>query len=184
MAALSFSACSLAKARSSDSGLGCSYLCDRVTLPWPAILMMVKASARASPKRVSIVGLNECTTKSRGSRQTQQAPGQGPQRAHLCQRSTSTPACLVSRAKPRGLSPQPSNRRLSLFMTSPLSACVCVISSELEIRQGLPEGSNAGRRHLWHGSSISRSGLPGTQYRSNVSWRTAADNWLAFSVFT
>ena len=46
------------------SGDGWTYRCETVTLLWPAIRMIVNASAPASPNRVSIVCLSECSTKS------------------------------------------------------------------------------------------------------------------------
>ena len=49
------------------SGVGPTYFCETVALLCPAIFMIVKASAPASPKRVNMVCRNECTTKFRGS---------------------------------------------------------------------------------------------------------------------
>ena len=62
-----FSFSSRSNARSRPSGVGCTYRCDTVTLLCPAILMIVNASAPASPRRVNMVCLNECITKSADS---------------------------------------------------------------------------------------------------------------------
>jgi hypothetical protein len=128
---------------------GCTHRCDGEIEEWPAIRMMVKASAPACPSRIHAVCLNEYSTNSGGSLSLRRIP--------LCWRARELgrygfPGIACEHKTGAGLVP-------ALFQHSPYAGCHSRIAAGLHLLDG-PRGEvhsntrNSGR--LLHACAVSR----------------------------